>query len=501
MAFVFTLIYITFGLLSPAVLPQAIMALHVNVILGVLVILTLIPKIGQAKLGSVVDSYLVLGLWIATGVSMLATGWISRVPSIFMDMLPILFVYYFVLISCETYKQLRILVYLLLVIAVFIFAQGFIADHTGNIMSPYIEPETTLTGTIFRYRGLGVLNDPNDLAQFFATVVPLLWLRWKKGNVLGNFFVTLIPACILIGGMYFTHSRGGIVGLLAVFLFAFKDKIGVVKSSILAGGLLAAMVALNMSGGRGLNDDDGGRVAAWITGLQIFKTHPLFGVGIGNFWNYNDTGLTAHNSYVLCLAELGLFGYFCWIGTIVSNWTDLSVLVRSKGADDSEKKTDRFGALPVAKRSPPQIKAWGASQAASIPSLKLSANVGVTPQLAAAYQGAGVGGSTTWSPAAIRPGQLAIQDAPPDDETLRHAARIFRITFVGMLTTAFFLSRTFSMVFYIILGMSASLRRIYRISHPDELKAEMGPMVKKIVIVVVASVLFLYVFVRVRGLH
>ena len=72
---------------------------------------------------------------------------------------------------------------------------------------------------------------------------------------------------------------------------------------------------LDISGKR-INEDDS-RVAAWVTGLGIFKAHPVFGIGIDNFSDYNETGNTAHNSYVLCLAELGMFGYFFWMGMIV----------------------------------------------------------------------------------------------------------------------------------------------------------------------------------------
>jgi hypothetical protein len=42
----------------------------------------------------------------------------------------------------------------------------------------------------------------------------------------------------------------------------------------------------------------------------MVKSHPLFGVGFGNF--ADTAGLTAHNSVVVCAAELGLSGLFFW---------------------------------------------------------------------------------------------------------------------------------------------------------------------------------------------
>ena len=38
---------------------------------------------------------------------------------------------------------------------------------------------------------------------------------------------------------------------------------------------------------------------------------------MGNFANQNG-GHTAHNSFVLCLAELGIVGYMLWMGLLVS---------------------------------------------------------------------------------------------------------------------------------------------------------------------------------------
>ncbi len=77
-----------------------------------------------------------------------------------------------------------------------------------------------------------------------------------------------------------------------------------------------------------MNEDDGGRVALWQKGIEIIRAHPLLGVGMGNYGQFTDNGLTAHNSYVLCAAELGFFGYFFWLGMIVAGWTGLTQMIR-----------------------------------------------------------------------------------------------------------------------------------------------------------------------------
>jgi O-antigen ligase len=51
-----------------------------------------------------------------------------------------------------------------------------------------------------------------------------------------------------------------------------------------------------------------GRVDAWYQAYQMFKDNPFFGVGQGMFTDFHN--LTAHNSFVLVMAELGILGLF-----------------------------------------------------------------------------------------------------------------------------------------------------------------------------------------------
>jgi O-antigen ligase len=46
----------------------------------------------------------------------------------------------------------------------------------------------------------------------------------------------------------------------------------------------------------------------------MFLHQPLFGVGAGQFTEHNP--LTAHNSFVLALAETGYIGFTIWLGIV-----------------------------------------------------------------------------------------------------------------------------------------------------------------------------------------
>ena len=71
--------------------------------------------------------------------------------------------------------------------------------------------------------------------------------------------------------------------------------------------------ALQFTGGRDISASAGeDRTALWGQGFAQLKEHPLFGVGFGQLGNYTEGNLTAHNTIVVCAAELGLFGLYFW---------------------------------------------------------------------------------------------------------------------------------------------------------------------------------------------
>jgi putative inorganic carbon (hco3(-)) transporter len=449
MVFFLTLLYLALTLLSPAVLPEAITALHVNVIVGGLLILALLPKIGKSQLGRLPDLYLLLGLLSVSAIGLMLTGWLGGVVNS-IALVPLISAFPFIFISCDSLERLKILSSTLAVVAIFIFCRGLAAVLSGDFTSPYVLAEGVSGNLVYRFRGLGILGDPNDVAQFYLLVLPLLWLRWKKGSGTQNLLFTLIPACVLLYAVYCTHSRGAVFAELAMIWFAFKDRIGVIASTMLAGVALMAAIVLNVSGGRALNDDNGGRVAAWATGLEVFRSHPFFGVGLGNFSNFNDTGMTAHNSYVLCLSELGICGYFCWMGMIMTGWSGLA-----------------------------QGRNGGAPRKLAVENSS-GASVEVEERLDA-RRGQDIPG---------------IERASPSADAIEWAGRVIQISMVGVLVTSFFISRTYSLVLYTVLGMAAAHRIVCIRLNPDiGFNSAFSP--RKVFGIIALSIGFVYLVVRV----
>lgn len=167
-------------------------------------------------------------------------------------------------------------------------------------------------GTRIQY--VGIFGDPNDLGLLFAMCLPMSLYLAGRGGLAGLrrlFWWTV--AALLVYGIYLTNSRGtllAVVGMLGVYVWMRR---GVVVAGVMA---VLALGVLLMLPSRLQDMEVGeasamGRVESWYHGLQMFIDRPLLGVGAGAYADMYH--LTAHNSFVLVLAESGFIGFSIWI--------------------------------------------------------------------------------------------------------------------------------------------------------------------------------------------
>jgi O-antigen ligase len=186
------------------------------------------------------------------------------------------------------------------------------------------------------------------------------------------------------------------LAIVAVTVVAVKRRIGLVPSLVLAAGLFVGASALNFTGGREISAHAGSdRTALWSVGLQVFKSHPLFGVGFNNFGDYGG-GLTAHNSVVVCAAELGIFGFYFWALFLFATVRDaLALSSPAKAIEPAPRTLENPPILPL----------------------------------------------TTSKLEAI------------DEAEIHRLGRLMVLSLTGFLVTAWFLSRSFVMTFFLIGGL------------------------------------------------
>jgi len=162
---------------------------------------------------------------------------------------------------------------------------------------------------ITRTRWFGIFNDPNDLGMALIIPIPFLIdkLLTKK-----NLF-TIIPLFSIMCGVIATNSRGTMLALAISATSYFSFRYRSMKS--LCFGLFLGGIAIVFGPSRMSTFQDAstyGRVESWYAGLQMFLSNPVFGVGAGSYCDHWP--LTAHNSFLLVLSELGFVGSFFFVG-------------------------------------------------------------------------------------------------------------------------------------------------------------------------------------------
>lgn len=228
-------------------------------------------------------------------------------------------------------------------------------EPNGNYRCERVGPwKTASIGGRVRYRGS--LADPNELALMVGMSLPLVFafagevenrrrrkrearagleaerignegqvalprrptstqLPWmltdsfiaRMAGWLRRIPIWAITAAILLA-VVLTKSRGGVVVIAVVLGAHFVRRAG-------AWGLVAGFAAgpplLVFGGKRGDEDESSGeRVELLREAFEMVRQTKGIGVGAGQFWDESSLGLTAHNSYILALAETGVVGMF-----------------------------------------------------------------------------------------------------------------------------------------------------------------------------------------------
>ena len=193
---------------------------------------------------------------------------------------------------------------------------AFFCEQQGKPRAAYACEKIGLFGTFTegrRVRWRGTLGDPNELALLLGAIMPLAWAlagtvaqRKKLGVTVAAVVLGLALWCVLLTG-----SRGGQLVVLTVIGVYFAQRHGF--RGVLGGALLVLPVlALGGRSGEEADSSSLERVDLLYEGIDMIRAYPVLGVGTGQFIDHAFNGMTAHNSYVLAAAELGLPGSFLW---------------------------------------------------------------------------------------------------------------------------------------------------------------------------------------------
>lgn len=257
-------------------------------------------------------------------------------------------VFLMALLNLTTIHRVRLFLGTISAVAVYLAIQSIMAVHFGyfaNILLLTQRMNEASDAMFSRVRATGFMFDPNDLAQTFVMTFPFLGVLWRKGNLVRNFFMVVAPMMLLVYGIFLTHSRGAVLSLMVILMAAVAGSRGKIAAGLATAlGGMAAM-AVNFTGGRAISaagdESAAQRLEAWSAGLQFLKWHPLTGVGYNQFAQNNP--ITAHNSVVLCFAELGFPTFCVWVGLIALTLVELSRLRKLKVETPLDAEIRRYG--------------------------------------------------------------------------------------------------------------------------------------------------------------
>ena len=214
------------------------------------------------------------------------------------------------------------------------FSGSFDNDFGGFAVSA----EHQIIGTIDDYRSTGPIGDPNFFAQIMVVLVPISLERFLHEKRISLRLVALWTFANSVLSVIFTYSRGGLLALMmavVVLLLYYPPKRLQIPIFILiiAGFIaflppnyvarLSTLTELFKNTGTTRVEERSlqGRLSENMTGWEMIKTHPLFGVGLSTY-NYlfptysKKLGLAlvatereAHNLYLESLAETGIIGF------------------------------------------------------------------------------------------------------------------------------------------------------------------------------------------------
>jgi putative inorganic carbon (HCO3(-)) transporter len=189
-------------------------------------------------------------------------------------------------------------------------------------------------------RASGPIPDPNDFAYMMAAVVPVAIFLAREDR--SRRLLWSLATLLLFGAILATLSRGALIGLLALLLWAvltrrigFAGTLSLVVSSLVLIGLALTLWSSvinerleekNRIGAANVES----RAAFWSAAERMAMDKPLLGVGPGNFSleakNYVRNSPIeledplVHNSYLEILAESGPFALLLFLGMLAAAW-------------------------------------------------------------------------------------------------------------------------------------------------------------------------------------
>ncbi|MCG3148420.1 MAG: hypothetical protein PCFJNLEI_01863 [Verrucomicrobiae bacterium] len=239
--------------------------------------------------------------------------WFEGMWASFQEMFKIYILFVLVIVFGRTDKGYQLLTRTLLLCSLWMAIHAILQIHRGYGFAD-LRPRWRVRNPVtkegdWQAIAFGIFEDPNDLCLIFIMAVPLFYaeLRSKDSPLFRMLAMVGIP--VVSYGVFCTNSRGGYLGIFAMVIAFLMSRTKGFKRWFLLGFSIFFLTTFAPSrfaaGIVGQSD----RAILWGQGIAAWKTHPIFGVGFGDFGSYSNERKAAHNTYVHVLTETGVVGY------------------------------------------------------------------------------------------------------------------------------------------------------------------------------------------------
>jgi probable O-glycosylation ligase (exosortase A-associated) len=316
------LLYTCLFLIRPGELYPALGVLHLERVVGAVTLAGMFFAQQQGGGRLLFDRSRQTGLLMALlGAALLSVPfayWPRGAGMGFIEMLKLVALYLLIVHLVDSHSRLRIYIWLLSLLTVYIAADAYISY---------------LRGAFFFAQGIdravgetSVANNPNQLGTTMAIAIPFFLLLALHRPLRGWRIFFGLSTLLCTVTMMLTGSRASLLGFVAGMGFLWlTSRRRLLVAALALPLLVASFVALpgqyqtrygSMTSER-LDGSSQARVDTWVAGLQMAIDRPLFGVGIHCFGtahasHYSPENrrnwLESHSLYIQVLAEMGLVG-------------------------------------------------------------------------------------------------------------------------------------------------------------------------------------------------
>jgi putative inorganic carbon (HCO3(-)) transporter len=252
------------------------------------------------------------GLFGMITLSWAANGFSPFGSPVFQTVLGYLSLFLLVARIVTTERRLRGVVLSLVLAHLYLLAVNF------NVLTNPAERQYLVGGTF--------LGDGNDYSLSMCILIPLMAEVALNAKGRLSQVLSWVAVAVIILAIIATQSRGGTLGIAAVLTYLWwrsPKKIVTAVAITLVGGMVILYAPsqyfqrMGTVTGMQINGSAQGRLDAWSGAIGMSAQNPILGIGAGEFgprW-----GKTAHSTYMLALAELGIPGFLCVVVLVFGN--------------------------------------------------------------------------------------------------------------------------------------------------------------------------------------